>query len=126
MENLWNKAYDGSLVVNNLEEINNHYIINQISEKEALSEEYARIYPRLAIGQGGDIYNHTESVTIPMEFADKETGTFVITIIAFIWDKENNNYRSFDSSHIEFDYKMIDENTIEIDMDNYRLYFVIF
>ena len=124
-QNMWQSDYDEAFTVDNIESIENHCFIKKITEEEAFSEEYTRIYPTFAIGSGGDIYNHTETITIPEKFIFANRGTFVITIIAFYWLEESKTYTAFESSRIEFDYKEIDENSIEIDMEKWNVYFRI-
>ena len=113
------------LAVDNLDSIEGHLFIKQLSEDEALSEEYAKISPYFAVSKYGgssSIYNHTESITIPKECITEKSGAFVIKIIAFYWDDETGKYRSIDASRIEFYYKEIDENSIEIEMDDWKVY----
>ena len=124
-QNVWDDRYDASLCITDIEHVNDYYFINKVSENEALSEKYVRIYPGFAIGNGGDRYNHTESITIPKEIVDESEEKFTIAIIAFYWNAEYNAYVSFELSQIELRYKNIDENTIEIYMEELKLYFII-
>ena len=105
--------------------INNHLLVNQVSEEEALSQEYLRVYPKFAIGNGAEIYNHTESVTIPREFVLETSGRFVVVLVAFVWSEEDQSYYAYRSSRIEFDYVEINEDTVRIDMEKRYLYFII-
>ena len=120
-----NGTHDYSLIANDLELIDNCFFVKQLSEEQALSEEYLRISPKFAIGKGADIYNHSELITIPKDYANKNEGTFFIYIIAFIWSEKQNVYDSFEESRIECKYKEIDENTIEIEMEDWKVYFRI-
>ena len=121
----WDRRYDAPLSVENIEDVNNYYFIKKLSENEALSEDYVRIYPNFAVGNGADRYNHTESITIPQEVVANTNGMFVVCIIAFVWDEDNSIYNSFELSKIEFSYETIDENIIEIGMEDRKLYFII-
>lgn len=91
--------------------IENHYLVKEFSEEEAFSEEYGFTMSY----RKGITYNHSEKITIPTEFFAKETGSFVIKLIAFHEPTiEEDNYYTSTASHIEFDYQVVDENTIKI------------
>lgn len=91
--------------------IEDHYFVKEISEEEAFSEEYGL---NMSYWKG-IIYNHSEKITIPTEFFEEETGSFAIKLIAFHEPRnEGDNYYTSKAYHIEFDYQVVDKNTIRI------------
>lgn len=75
--------------VDNLENIENHYFIDEITEEEAFTKEYA---------YGGFGYNHQRKIKIPRECLSEKTGSIAIKLA---------NYYEFDeqSDGKEFKYK---------------------
>lgn len=91
--------------------IENYYFVKEISEEEAFSEEYGYTMSYWK----GITYNHSETITIPTEFLEEETGSFAIKLIAFHEPtNEGDNYYTSTACHIEFKYQLVDENTISI------------
>ena len=91
--------------------IENHYFVKEISEEEAFSDEYGFTMSYWK----GITYNHSETITIPTEFFEEETGSFAIKLIAFHEPtNEGDHYYTSTACHIEFDYQGVDENTIKI------------
>lgn len=91
--------------------IDNHYFVKEISEEEAFSDEYGFTMSYWK----GITYNHSEKITIPTEFFVEETGSFAIKVIAFNEPlTEGADYYTSMARHIEFDYEIVDENTIKI------------
>lgn len=91
--------------------IDNHYFVKKISEEKAFSEEYGFTMSYWK----GITYNHSEKITIPTEFFANETGSFVVKLIAFHEPMtEGGNYYTSAARYIEFDYQVIDDNTIKI------------
>ena len=91
--------------------IENHYFVKEISEEEAFSEEYGFTMSYLK----GITYNHNEKISIPTEFLTEEKGSFVVKLIAFHEPMiEGDNYYTSTARHIDFDYQIVDENTIKI------------
>lgn len=91
--------------------IDNHYFVKEISEEEAFSDKYGFTMSCWK----GIIFNHSEKITIPTDFFTNETGSFVVKLIAFHEPiTEGDNYYTSTAFHIEFDYKVIDENTIRV------------
>ena len=102
-------------VVNDMEisdykTIDNHYFVKEISEEEAFSDEYGFTMSYWK----GITYNHSEKITIPSELFANETGSFVVKLIAFHEPmSEGENYYTSMARYIEFDYQVVDENTIK-------------
>ena len=100
-----------------------HYtFIKEISHEEAFTGEYSYTNSFWT----GMQYNHSEMITIPPEVLTAETdgkGTFFIKIIAFqtIPKAEGNSYRFTYSGVMQFDYDMINEQTIRITKVDYFL-----
>ncbi|MGN1156951.1 MAG: hypothetical protein ACI4TK_12305 [Agathobacter sp.] len=91
--------------------IDNHYFVKEISEEEAFSDEYGLTMSYWK----GITYNHNEKITIPSEFFVNETGSFVVKLIAFHKPMtEGGNYYTSTMNYIEFDYQVVDDNTIKI------------
>ncbi len=91
--------------------IDDHYFVKEISEKEAFSEEYGFTMSYWK----GITYNHSEKITVPTEFFAEKTGSFAIKLIAFHMPmNEGDNYYTSAARHIEFDYEVIDGNTVKI------------
>lgn len=91
--------------------IDDHYFVKEISEEEAFSEEYGFTMSYWK----GITYNHSEEITVPTEFFTEETGSFAIKLIAFhLPMNEGDNYYTSTAGHIEFDYEVIDGNTVKI------------
>ena len=91
--------------------IDNHYFVKKISEEEAFSDEYGFTMSYWK----GITYNHSEKRAIPTEFFANETGSFVVKLIAFHEPmSEGENYYTSKARYIEFDYQIVDENTIKI------------
>ena len=91
--------------------IDNHYFVKEISEEEAFSDEYGFTMSYWK----GITYNHIEKITIPSEFFANETGVFVVKLIAFHETvNEGDNYYTSTARYIEFDYQVVDDNTIKI------------
>ena len=65
----------------------------------------------------GSIYNHVEKITIPPEFVSENQGVFVLKFICFGYRPQTNDYVAFFMKQIEFKYKKIDSDTIEIEFD---------
>ena len=112
--------YDRYWYTDDIKNIENYHFVKMISEEEALSEKYLSVSPWFACGYGFDKYNHTEKITIPKEFASEKQGYFVIFITMFA--VVNNSYMAIDSAKIECYYNEIDENTIEIDMHDWKYF----
>ena len=97
--------------VDNYKMIDDHYFVKEISEEEAFSEEYGFTMSYWK----GISYNHSEEITVPREIFSAKTGSFAIKLIAFhLPTNEGDNYHTSTASHIEFDYKVIDVNTVKI------------
>lgn len=97
--------------ISNYKMIDGHYFVKEISEEEAFSDEYGFTISYWK----GITYNHSEEITIPSEFFADETGSFVVKLIAFHEPMtEGDNYYISTVRYIEFDYQVIDENTIKI------------
>ena len=110
--------------VNDINNLENHYFVKQITEQEALTEEFVSKSPWFAYGYGFYRYNHTESITVPQQFASGEQGTFVIAIIMF-GILEDQSCVALDSARIECDYKEMDENTIRINMKDWKYFRIL-
>ena len=106
--------------VDDIENIENYHFVKQISESEALSDEYLAILPWLAYGYGWEKFNHTEKITIPKKYVSNSMGYFDIIITVF--GKMDNSYVALDSVRVECFYKELDENTIEIDMKDWEYF----
>ena len=105
--------------VEDIKNIENHHFIKMITEEEALSKEYLMIKPWFAYGYGFYKYNHTEKITIPKEFIVGNQGSFVIVIYMFAkpyW------YQVLDYASIIFDYVVVDDDTVEIDMHDWKYF----
>ena len=102
---------------NSVEDIYGYQFIKQISETEALTNDYLAISPWFAYGYGFETFNHTEKITIPQEYVSNRMGYFDIIITVF--GKTDNSYVALDSVRVACFYKELDENTIEIDMEDW-------
>ena len=91
--------------------IDNHCFLNEISEEEAFSDEYGFTMSY----RKGITYNHSEKITIPSDFFVNKTGSFVVKLIAFHKPmNDGDKYYTSAARGIEFDYQVVDENTIKI------------
>ena len=63
----------------------------------------------------GITYNHSEKITVPAEFFTKETGGFVIKLIAFREPTmKGGKYEVSTAGDLEITYRVVDENTIKL------------
>jgi len=105
-----NETYDD---INAMQNIHGHTFINGIRDEEAFTDEYALIPTPLFISDGS-IYNHTEEITIPTEYVTEQYGTFYLRFVCFTYYQRTNKFEFRFMREIEFDYREIDEKTIEI------------
>ena len=94
-------------------DIEGHYLLRAFSEDEAFTEEYAMTWHWYR-----DTYNHHEKVTIPPEVFVEDAGTFEIWILSFHEPvEEGEDYYCTRMNNIEFDYEVIDSETVIIDFE---------
>lgn len=114
----YKNANNCSWYTTDIEDIDGYQFIKQISEEEALSEEYWVVFPYFAYGYGSEEYKHTERITIPKEYVNNPTGDFAI-IITMFGATDGGTYIALRSMRVECYYTELDENTIEIDMEDW-------
>ena len=97
--------------VTDYKNIDNYYFIKEISEDEAASEEYGYTHTY----RDGVEYNHSETLTIPKEFLNKDKGTFLIKLVNYIEPKdESDNYYSLQCGSIWLDYEKTKNGKVKI------------
>ncbi|MBQ3000415.1 MAG: lipoprotein [Oscillospiraceae bacterium] len=98
-------------------EIDNHYFVREMSEEEALSEEYSftMSYWKDVIFGEGITYNHSEEITIPAELFTEDSGRLSICLAAFHEPvNDGDNYHPTITYRIDFSYRVIDGTTVKI------------
>ncbi len=91
--------------------IDNHYLVREITEEELLSGEYGYT----ASNKSGMTYDHYEKITIPSEFLKENKGSVRIKILSFRFpENEGMYYYTSYGNEIGIDYEIIDDNTIKI------------
>ena len=106
---------------NDIENIEGCQFVRQISEEEALSDDYWVVTPHFAYGYGFREFKHTEKITIPREYVNNPSGYFYI-IITMFGITNDGSYVALESVKLECYYKELDENTIEIDMEDWKYF----
>ena len=115
-EEFWSFYYQTYQDISSLQNIDKFTFIKGITDEEAFTEEYA-LTPTPFFISNGSIYNHVEKITIPPEFVSENQGVFVLKFICFGYRPQTNDYVAFFMKQIEFKYKKIDSDTIEIEFD---------
>ncbi|MBQ7872793.1 MAG: hypothetical protein IJ360_02340 [Clostridia bacterium] len=101
--------------------VKEYYVIDTILPEEAMTDKYLAVCPNFFIGYGtGDEFNYTKTITIPEKYVKEEKGYFYIELIMFYFDEEEQLYYNNLSEYIEFEYKKTDQNTIEIEFDEWK------
>jgi len=95
---------------NDYQDIESHHLIKTISYDKFNSEEYYV----LARNLGNHTFNHQETITVPREVFERESGSFIFQV-AEVWFLPNTDcygiaVRNF--IHVNYDY--IDEQTIRL------------
>lgn len=91
--------------------IEKHYFVKEISQEDAFSEEYGFF----ADYRKGITYNHSEEITIPIEFFENETGSFAVKLIAFHKPIDGSeSYYVTTVHYVEFEYTTINEDMIKV------------
>ena len=127
-EEFWdfeNQTYND---VSALQNIEGYTFVNEITDEEVFTKEYALI-PTPSFISRGSIYNHVESITIPKEYITGEHGGFMLKLICFFYREAavdvldqpiKEGYYCMFVNHIDFYYDKIDNNTIKIDFARYN------
>ncbi len=97
--------------VEDYKNIEDYYLVREISEKEAFSNEYGYKMTFLF----GIQYNHKEEILIPSRFFTKQKGYFYINVVTFLQPTSTEqNYLVTEINNIELYYEKIDSQIIEI------------
>ena len=92
-------------------EIENHYYLRSLSEKEAFSDEYGYTIDR----KNGVTYNHCEKIVIPSQFFNKDKGEVVVKIVAFQGPLEaGKEYYTTIVGFVTLDYELTDDGQVKI------------
>ena len=104
-------------IYSDYKELEHHTFIKEISEEEAFSGKYGY---SSSFWSGHDYNYEGETICIPAEFLNVETGKyggFVISIIAFLEPlNEKDGYIITQMGRAQVSYLGIDENTVKITM----------
>ncbi len=98
----------------NIQNIPNHKFISSMDEEKAFSEEYGYIVKSNFIFSPSFYYKHIESITIPQEYIENTCGRFVIKLVLFSKNIEEQLYLSQKIEHIVFEYEKLDDGTVSI------------
>ena len=88
-----------------------YYLVREISEKEAFSNEYGYRMTHLF----GMQYNHKEKILIPSRFFTKQKGYFCINVVTFLQPTSTEqNYLVTEVNNIQLYYEKIDSQIIKL------------
>lgn len=91
--------------------IKHHLFIKELSEEEAFSEEYGFKMNYFT----GISFNHSESVTIPEELFEKDSGRIAIKIIAMHKpEQEDGKFYTSCARHVSISYETTENGHIKI------------
>ena len=90
--------------------IENTYILKEISKSELLTRNYNVDYPN----NSHITYNLSEEITIPQELLKCEEGEIIIEGFMVLVSHTNNNYGLFRDGYISLGYRKLDNETIRI------------
>ena len=102
-------------IVEDIENVFNHRFIKRLDTEEAFSPEYGYVIKERIFGATNSYLSHIEEITIPQEYVSENNGSFIIKLVAFREVFSPKGYYPVFVEYIRFEYKKIDENTVQID-----------
>ena len=115
-EDFWKFADNKYPSIESLQNIEGYTFVNGITDDKAFTDEYALIPTPFFISDGS-IYNHTEKVTIPIEYVSEKHGRFLMKFVCFYYKENTNSFQCAFFNTIIFSYHELDEKTVEINFE---------